>query len=576
MRENKKVGLLLLIVINLCLFDVQAQSPIRYSIVIDEIMADPSPTIGLPNNEFIELKNVSVVAWNLFHWKISDGSTTSTISINFLLQPDSFVVICSSSALDAFSAFGPAIGVSNFPSLNNEGDVISLYSPDGKLIHAVGYQLTWFNNAVKSEGGWTLEMTDPLNPCAGRSNWKASADVRGGTPGQKNSVNADNPDQQPPALMRTYSVDSLTIIAVFDEPLDSNEAAVANHYLLDDPNISPIQATVLSPLFKEVQLRFTQKLQAGRIYQLMVSEVKDCSNNIIGMVNKRRAGIPGDADTLDLVINEILFNPREDGVDYVELLNRSKKIIDASGMYIANRNFSGAINPPRKISDSPFLIFPGDYITISESSEKVQQQYIAKNGDWLLVLGALPSFPDDHGSVIILNQMGKNIDELKYDEDWHFPLLHNKEGIALERIDPGKPTQMKENWTSAASDAGYGTPTYENSQFKTGGSQVGTISIEPAIFSPDNDGMDDICFIHYELVEPNYIANLLVFDVQGREIRRLYNNAILSQKGYLRWDGLGEGRKSLPGGIYIIYTEMFNLSGKTKRFKNVVTLAKKF
>ena len=47
-----------------------AQTASPYSVVIDEIMADPSPVVGLPNTEFIELKNVSAQAFNLNGWHI--------------------------------------------------------------------------------------------------------------------------------------------------------------------------------------------------------------------------------------------------------------------------------------------------------------------------------------------------------------------------------------------------------------------------------------------------------------------------------------------------------------------------
>ena len=154
MRKMKKIWLVCSL-FNLFLFKVKAQVLERYVIIMDEVLADPNPVVGLPNYEFIELKNNSAVAWDLFHWKISDGSSTSSIPIHYFLQPDSFVVICPSAAVNAFSAFGTSIGVSNFPSLNNDEDVISLYSPEGKLIHAMAYKLNWYNNAIKSEGGWT-------------------------------------------------------------------------------------------------------------------------------------------------------------------------------------------------------------------------------------------------------------------------------------------------------------------------------------------------------------------------------------------------------------------------------------
>ncbi|MGZ8516757.1 MAG: lamin tail domain-containing protein, partial [Chitinophagaceae bacterium] len=43
----------------------------RYDVVIDEIMADPTPQIGLPNNEWLELKNTSSSAVNLQGWRIA-------------------------------------------------------------------------------------------------------------------------------------------------------------------------------------------------------------------------------------------------------------------------------------------------------------------------------------------------------------------------------------------------------------------------------------------------------------------------------------------------------------------------
>ena len=174
----------------ICLYPVgsAAQSANRFDIIITELMADPSPVVGLPNSEFIELKNISTTAISLQHWKIADGVGAATISSNFELQPDSFVIICPNAAVAQFAIHGTTIGVSSFPSLNNDGEIVMLYSPEGKIIHAIEYSSNWYQNDVKREGGWSLEMIDTKNPCGGINNWKACRAMKGGTPGSINSV----------------------------------------------------------------------------------------------------------------------------------------------------------------------------------------------------------------------------------------------------------------------------------------------------------------------------------------------------------------------------------------------------
>ena len=81
--------------------------------------------------------------------------------------------------------FGKVISVTNFPSLDNDADLISLFSATGKTIHAVQYTSAWYQNELKKDGGWTLEMIDTKNPCSGISNWKASLMQTGVLPAKK-------------------------------------------------------------------------------------------------------------------------------------------------------------------------------------------------------------------------------------------------------------------------------------------------------------------------------------------------------------------------------------------------------
>ena len=543
-----------------------------YDVVIDEIMADPAPPVSLPNNEWIELKNTTASPVNLQGWRIGDATGQSGPMPNFILLPDSFVIVCTSSALAAMSALGAAISVSGLPALDNDGDQLFLRAANSRTIHAVPYSISWYQNELKKNGGWTLEMIDTKSPCAGAGNWKASTDVQGGTPGKKNSVDAVNKDQTAPKLTYSYVIDSITIVAVFDEPVDSLNGATPGNYNIDG-GISVASATTLSPLFNTVQLKLNSPLSPGKIYNLAAGNIADCKGNTIDNGNKIKLGLPVEATPLGIIINEILFNPKGNGHDYVEFYNQSNKIFDASKLYVANRNSSGVISSIKQISPNPFYIFPGDYLVITEDGASLEINYLVQNPDAVFVISSLPSYPDDEGDVILLNGQGNIVDEVKYNDDWHFKLIDNAEGVSLERIDPAGTSQDAANWHSAASTAGYGTPTYRNSQYKQTQIIDATIEITPKIFSPDNDGHDDIVTIQYKLPEPGYIANITIFDGQGRPVRYLVKNGILGSDGYWNWDGTDDKGSELPIAVYIIYTEIFNLQGKKKHFKNTVVLA---
>jgi hypothetical protein len=461
-------------------------------------------------------------------------------------------------------------------SLTNTGQTLTLKNPQGSTISTVSYTDGWYQDAAKKDGGWSLEQIDPNNPCAGMANWRASDDMNGGTPGKRNSVYASNADIEPPQVMRVSLIANDTIQLYFNEPLDSTTMLNPLLYAIDHGIGTPTQVVPVAPDFMSVRLAFGTSIVSGVIYTVTVNNaIKDCVGNPFGPDNSARFALPEPAVANDIVINEILFDPNTGGVDYVEIYNRSNKVIDLKTMQLSQ--FDTIVGVPinaNAISIQGYLIFPGDYLVLSENGNAVKSQYTTTNPEGFLDMANIPTM-NITGGTVCLNIGFTVIDHFIYYADMQFPLLNVTKGVSLERIDFNRPTQDRTNWHSAAEAVGFGTPAYKNSQYNDAGTTDNAIEITPEIFSPDEDGYNDIVNINYHFDTPGFVANVTIYDSKGRLVKYLVRNELLGIKGTWSWDGINEDREKSRIGIYIIFTEVFDLSGKVKHYKKTCVLGGK-
>lgn len=547
-----------------------AAQPQRYDVVIHEIMADPSPAVGLPEAEYLELKNRSAVSINLQGWRVTSGSSVSGLLGSFVLQPDSIVILCAASQQVSFSQYGATLSVPSFPALANDGSLLSLISKDGRLIHAVSYAADWYRHAGKAEGGWSLEMIDVDNACTGQKNWVASPDAKGGSPGRENAAAAENKDAGAPRLLQALFPQLNSLLLVFDEPLDS--ASVQANKISMQPQQNFLTVQFADALQQQLLVQLLQPADSTLLYSVSVAGIKDCSGNPV-QTEAVQSGVPRKVLPGEIVVNEILYHPRPGGSEYLELYNRSKKVADLAQMFLSSKGSTASTTVSRRISGTARYLLPGSYAVITESPQNLVQQYLVKNEQDIVTLSNMPSLSDDAGTVALSDVSGSVVDEVRYNRKWQFPLVVDDAGVALERIDPGGSSQDAANWHSAAATAGYGTPGYRNSQYLVTEKTNATVSIHPRIFSPDNDGHEDLALIRYQLNESGYVANLVVLNAAGQQVRHLVKNALLGKEGSWQWDGLNERNGALPSGPYIILTELFNLQGRKQVYKHVVIVA---
>ena len=542
----------------------------EFDIVINEIMADPNPVVGLPEWEYVELYNTTEFGIDLKDWRIEIGSNDNTFE-NYVLAPHGYVILCHRDAVTELRQYGDCIGFGSF-SVGNSSSAMYLYNKEGILISMVNFSNTWYHDPDKDNGGWSVEQIDPLNPCAGASNWTASMDASGGTPGRLNSVNGEN--DVAPRVERVNMFSNFLVQLWFDQQMDAASLMDVQHFIVEELGEHP-QEIETNPIDSHyVGLVFDHGFEVGMVYTLVINSVTNCVGTAIEPDTRVPFGIPNEVAEGDILINEILFDPISPGVDYVELYNNTDKTFDLSTLMLGviKESFPNPADTTLKeiVTDSR-LFLPGTYVLLSTNSEIVGQQYECPT-DNFVQMASFPSYANTGGTAILVGKDGTMVDQMYYSEKMHYPLLKITKGVSLERVAFDQPSMDANNWHSAAERVHFGTPGYENSMLQTTEPSEDEITINPDVFSPDGDGFDDACFINYHFDEAGYTMNTYIFNVSGQLIRHLVKGELVGQEGSALWNGLDNNGNKVPVGVYVVVTEVFNFDGKVKQFKNAAVV----
>ncbi|MEM6360266.1 MAG: lamin tail domain-containing protein, partial [Bacteroidota bacterium] len=542
-------------------------------IIISEILADPDPPNDLPTGEFVEIFNRSNKVFNLNGWRLSDLSSSSVLGEVYIF-PNEYWIICSEENIDEYITSGKTMGLKDLPTLNNGGDVIALTNELNQTSDSLRYDLSWYRSSDKQDGGWSLEIIDLTNDCVQQANWVASEDFRGGTPGEQNSVFAEKPDLTEPMVLSVLALNPDTISAFFDEILDESSIAQASYSITPEVRVDSI---IITEDLKELKIVLSEPLQPGISYNVSLSGIRDCPGNQVTPQEISFALIE-EADIGDVILNEILFDPYPNGADFVEVYNTSKKYINLRGWFLGNREANGDslfLTNLKKITSENLILPPQDYLAFT-IQDNLRDFYFSIDEKRVFLVESMPSMPNDEGSISLIHPDSILMGAYNYQDDFHFDLLADREGVSLERISPVKPTNESSNWTSSASTAGFATPGRRNSQSVNRTALSSSISIEPQVIIPDGSGQNDFATINYQFDRPGKVANVRIYDTKGREVITLADNETLSSEGFFIWDGLdGKGAK-VRTGYYVVYFEVFDTSGSVTSFKEKVVVGSLF
>lgn len=543
----------------------------RNDVLITEIMADPLPVVALPPVEYIELHNTVNQDFNAKMWKLKIGNSYKHLP-DFFLSKKGYVVITAENNVPLLRPYCDAVyGIPSL-SITDAGQELVLYNQYDEIMHIVVFSELWHRNGIKREGGWSLEMMDTGNPCTGMDNWDSSVDVTGGTPGRRNSVCADNPDMTRPSMLSITVIDSSAIRINFSEEIHLNE------YLPNfgiDHGVEVLSCVLVQPYCNAVDLRLNATLRSGVVYRLEITDsICDCVGQWALEGESLLFGLDEIPVCGDLVINEVLFDPPgSDDADFVEIYNRSEKIIDLKKVKIG----SGGGDLPEKavvVYGKGYQLFPGKLAAVGKNVRLTAEHYLPPPGSVLLPCDSLPAYANAEGVVHITDLSLQRLDKFYYDEKMHYSMMSSTDGVSLERVHYDGETQDANNWKSAAANVHFATPGYENSQSAEKLSANDVVEIVPKVFSPDNDGFDDFTEIVLHFDDYENRVTVEICDLNSFLIKTIANNEMAGTEVRYLWDGTDDDGRSIPPGMYVVKVSYWNLSGKRKTEKKVVSVWK--
>ncbi|NJB85467.1 hypothetical protein GGR26_001212 [Lewinella marina] len=526
------------------------------AVQITEMMVDPTPVVGLPDAEYVEVYNAGNEAVDLSQLAISSGGRAVTAGAGESpLEAGEYAVLVREEYVQDFTRLGARAVALRLPPLANNGDEITLLLGADTVQH-IRYTPAWYNDTDRDGGGYSLAYTGSgAGDCGG--NWRASTHPDGGTPGRENEVYGQRADQQPPRP-QTWEITEHGFTITFDEPV-----------------AGPVYFTVADlPLAGATEDGHTYHLafpvERGQIYRLTVlADYADCAGNYADRDQVLELLLADDPAPGDLVINEILFDPAPGGSEFVEVVNVSSSAIDLNGLQLHNRN--SAHRP--KVIDRTHLLPAGGYVVFTPDRQDLLQRFSGVDSGRVVEM-PLPSLPDAGGNITLSGADDRVLESVDYHPDYHNPLLSTVSGVSLERLGFHLAADVADHWSSASRESGFGTPTRPNSQAYAGTlpSSFHLAALSPTV-SPDGDGFEDEYLLHYRADAPGYLANLHVFALSGRRVVAPHAASLLGTTGELSWDGRADDGTRVAPGPYVVVVELFTADGRAHQHKSVAVVA---
>ncbi|MBD0399759.1 hypothetical protein [Flammeovirga sp. EKP202] len=421
-------------------------------LILTEIFADPTPIIGLPNSEALELYNTSTDTLSLLGVDLLIGSDTLTFDNEFI-APETYLVLVPSTKLEMWSEYPFVSGVNHWSALNNSGEIIKLLNAKNELlIDSVKFDLSTYKDKMKSEGGYSLERRDFFFDCDPFLNWAASEDEAGGTLGFENSIFEIIQDTISSKITNITVVDEHNMVISFDKSLYMFSTESTIQYSVD--NVSKYVDKWCFVDNFNLKVLVNEDLPKGVLVTMIVDNFQDCFNNTL-FSEKIDFVIKPKINYQQLLITELMIdhspiNKMPDS-EYIEVYNNSDLWLNLDKCIMLIDGDSV------ELSDN--WILPRNYAVLVPNANRHLFDTLTVEvigvSNWETLL-------NDQGKVVLVNDENEIIHSVSYSLDYYHDQNKKDGGWSIEMRDVKSPCVGLENW-QASEDENGGTAGYKNS-----------------------------------------------------------------------------------------------------------------
>ena len=425
-------------------------------IVISEIMFDPTPRVYLPDAEYLELYNNSDQDVVMDGWKLFVGKKKYSIPTNTLKSGEYLVLTKDVSLFPDINVLQVKI-----TSLSNSGTTLRIETASGDLMNTIAYSSKMFADDAKDNGGWSLELINPKNNCIKKENWTGSVNPNGGTPGKVNSIlDLTFFPEVITNITKVVANDDVSSITVtlsnyVDESTLLMKTDYTDNYTLSSENMPDGSS--------EVAINLNGSIGASENY-FVFEGLKSC-DGIDVISDTIWASSFQNIERGDILVSEVMFNPKKGTNDFVELYNSSDKYLSLRSASISNFTVEGTTisnENVKKITDENIIFKPHSYIVITNDVDVTITNYNSGHRQLFVEISSMPRLNNTEGNIAVLNPSLEFVDEMAYTDEMFSDKEKKKGGWSLELINTDNKCVKNENW-DGSSDVSGATPGLENS-----------------------------------------------------------------------------------------------------------------